>query len=48
MNVFDLEMGPLCDQETAERISLLATAGLSLDQLRAWERARLSGNERVN
>lgn len=38
MNVFDDEMGPLCPLHEAERIVFLAASGLSLDELRAWER----------
>ncbi len=35
MNVFDCE-APIADQETAERCFLLAQAGLTLEELRAF------------
>lgn len=37
MNVFDEERGPLCPEDKAQRLSLLAQAGLTLEELRAWE-----------
>jgi hypothetical protein len=36
MNVFDDEMGPLCSQDVAARIQVLAAAGLTLEELRAY------------
>jgi hypothetical protein len=46
MNVFDEEMGPLCDQQEAQKYSMLAEAGLTLEEFRTWE--RLSGNAGAN
>ena len=37
MNAFDEEMGPLTDQQEAERLAMLAAAGLTLEELRALE-----------
>jgi len=40
MNVFDEERGPLLPEEEAQKLLLLAEAGLTLEELRAWERAK--------
>ncbi len=40
MRVFDCE-APLCESHVAEIISLLAMAGLTLDELRAYWRVNL-------
>ncbi len=38
MNVFDEERGPVADQDEAERIAVLAGAGVTLEEFQAYSR----------
>lgn len=45
MSVWDDEMGPLCPQDEAERAAALASAGLTLEEYRAWLKTRGGNND---